>query len=317
MTDAAPDPDLDAEARALAAHVIDPFRWHRSQGRSPRPTASDIEFTLFRARGLGAEADRIWHSARGVSDAAGRQVGRIARARYGVRSPRGGLIPIVVLLLTIGMTAPLVLLGIGYRGHSLEPRPEAGAFWTAIIGGAMFVAALVTIGRPVPRPTFFQSQVVCVVLGGFATVWVFVTDDPAVRVRLIVGIAALVLTVVIFWVGRLRDPAATAAIDAALDDARAEAASGIPRERERLKAELAAEFADRDDCELLRRARTIAIETLHAEGNAAEDTAPDSAPGAYIIEQRTSDWMPRPQPKLGRRRTAANADRPAGSPNDR
>lgn len=296
MTGTSPVPD-EAAADALAAHVVDPARWGRRHGSSHLPAAAQIEYALFRARGLGAIGDATWHAARAVSDAAGRRVGRLVRARFGARSPKGGLVPISVFLLTLGMTAPLVFLGIGYRGNSLDPRPDAGAFWTAIIGGAMLVVALCTLGRPVPRFTFFQSQVVCVVLGGLAAIWAFATESPSVRLGLVVGIVGLALTVGIFWFGRARDRGATAAIDSAVDDARAEVKLEVETERERLIADLTAKLAEslpgRDDLAVLRRARNIAFEALHGEGNSGEDLDPDSVPGAHIIAARTSDWLPR------------------------
>lgn len=295
MTDAHPISD-EAAAVALAARVIDPFRWKKGQGGGPMLSAAEVEHQLLDACGLGAIAQRIWQESRAVSAAAGRRVGRLTRERYGIRSPKGGLSGILVFLLTLGMTAPLIFLGIGYRGNSLEPRPDAGAMWTAIIGGAMLAIALATLGRPVPRSTSFQSQAVCVALGGLATLWAITTDQPTVRLGLVIGIAGLVLAVALFWFGRHRDPAATAKLDSAVDVARAEVTSEVAAERERLVAELTAELAaalPRRDLEVLRRARTLAIETLRAEGNRAEDLAPDSAPGAYIIEERTNDWMPR------------------------
>ncbi|QEO14978.1 hypothetical protein FLP10_11550 [Agromyces intestinalis] len=309
MTDAAPaDPgrpaDRAAEAHALAERVTAPWFWRRSNGGGSRPlSGAEIESALFVELGLRDESARVWRESRAVSDRAHRRVGALLRARYGIRSPRGGLVTVLVLVCVLGMVAPLVLLGIGYRGHALEPDPRTGALLTAIVGTVMLAASMLTLGRPVARPTFFQSGVVCVLLGGFALLWILASGaDPSTRTWLAVGAIGLVLAVIVFWFGRIRDPESTARIDAALETVRAEVLVEVEHERQRLFAELEQVFAVRGDRELLRRARTIALAALHAGGNDADDTQPDSVPGAYIVVERTSDWLPKRWPPSSRHR---------------
>lgn len=252
-------------------------------------TTARVDDTVLRMHGLADLGSRLWAEASTVSDRAKADVTARVRAEYGVRNPRNGLIPILVLVLTFAGAIPLGFLNAIRLG---SPGGEATAsVLTAGIGIAQLVVSLSTGIRPVARPTVFQARISALVLLASVVIG-FVLTDGVPRILFVVGALGTLCAAIVYTMGRARDPEATARIDDAERRARVEVARDVDAERRRLRAELESALAGRDDVDTMRRTRSLAIAAFREEGGTAEDADPPALPGEYIIRDNTKQWLP-------------------------
>ncbi|WAA67003.1 hypothetical protein [Microbacterium oxydans] len=279
MTDRTPD---DLNAIALVRQDLG--------AQSPRDaSAARIDDTVLRIHGLKELGSSLWAEASKVSDRAKAAVTARVKAEYGVRSPRNGLIPTLVLILTFAGAIPIGFLNairLGSAGGEI-----IAAVLTAGIGIAQLVLSLSTGIRPVARPTVFQSRISVVVLL-VSVVIGFVLTDGVPRILFIVGALGTLCAAIIYTMGRARDPEATERIDDAERRARIEVTRDVDAERRRMRAELESALAGRDDLDTMRRTRSLAIAAFREEGGKAEDADPTALPGEYIIRDNTNRWLP-------------------------
>ncbi|WP_226534222.1 hypothetical protein [Microbacterium paraoxydans] len=279
MTDRTPD---ELNAIALVRQDLG--------AQSPRDaSAARIDDTVLRMHGLKDLGSRLWAEASAVSDRAKSEVTARVKAEYGLRSPRNGLIPILVLFLTFAGAIPIGFLNAIRLG---SPGGEVtAAMLTAGIGVAQLIVALSTGIRPVARPTVFQSRISVIVLL-ISVVIGFVLTEGVPRILFIVGALGTLCAAIVHTMTRARDPEATARIDDAEARARTDVTRTVDAERHRMRTELEAALAGRDDIDTMRRTRSLAIAAFREEGGKADDADPAALPGEYIIRNNTNRWLP-------------------------
>lgn len=279
MTDRTPD---ELNAIALVRQDLG--------AQSPRDaSAARIDDTVLRMHGLKDLSSQLWAEASAVSDRAKAEVTTRVKTEYGMRSPRNGLVTILVLILTFAGAIPIGFLNAIRLG---SPGGEITAsILTVGIGVAQLIVALSTGIRPVARPTVFQSRISVVVLL-ISVVIGFVLTDGVPRILFIVGALGTLCATIIYTMARARDPEATARIDDAEARARAEVKRTVDSERRRMRAELETALAGRDDIDAMRHTRSLAIAAFREEGGKADDPDPSALPGEYIIRNNTNRWLP-------------------------
>ncbi|MGM1017073.1 MAG: hypothetical protein ACQEW8_05995 [Actinomycetota bacterium] len=257
----------------------------------PKATnTAQVDRAVLRSYGLAEVADRIWRDATEVSDTARADVTRRVRSEHGARSPRGGLISILVRILTFTGAIP-----IGFLNAIRLGSPEGlqiGAVLTAALGIVAVGLATATRLRPVAASTAFQSKIFALLILIASAIGVTIADDIVQTLLFIAGAAGALIAAVLYSIGRARDRSATAHIDEAEARARTEVAPSVDAERERMRARLAGALSGRADVDAIRSTRSLVIAALRQEGSAAEDTAPTSLPGEYIIRTNTNRWLP-------------------------
>lgn len=279
MTDRTPD-DLNAIALVRQGLGAQPPR---------DASAARIDDTVLRIHGMQDLGSHLWAEASTVSDRAKADVTARVKAEYGARSPRNGLIPTLVLVLTFAGAVPLGFLQAIRLG---SPGGEVtAAVLTAALGIAQLLLSLGTGVRPVARPTVFQSRISVVVLLASVVIGFMVTDGVP-RILFVVGALGTLCAAIIYTMGRARDPEATERIDDAERRAGIEVTRDVDAERRRLRAELERALAGRDDIDRMRRTRSLAIAAFREEGGKAEDADPSALPGEYIIRDNTDRWLP-------------------------
>ncbi|MBY6060722.1 hypothetical protein [Microbacterium esteraromaticum] len=256
-------------------------------------SATDIEAAVFAAAGqrdlandLIRESYQLCHRARG-------RVKEVLREHYGPRAPRSGAITILILILLFAATAPLGLLN-AYRLDTVASTLPA-AVAAAVVGAALLVAVLATGLRPVAQNVVLQMSLAFGLLAVATGIGVATSTGTALLLFLLGGGLALI-SLILMLIGRARDREATIRMDTAYRSAYLEVAPEVAAERERLITGLPARLTSRGaDIAALRALRSSAIESFAAEGNPTSDSAPESVPGAYLVDLETQRWLPAPQ----------------------
>lgn len=254
-----------------------------------RAGAPDVEYAILTSRGLRSVADDTWLDAAAVTKGARARIRRHLHGRYGTRSPRGGLVTVGTLLLVFAPAAPLGLLNAVRLGSSSVELFAAGL--TTAIGAAALLLAACAAGRPVPRATLFQAEVLAVLLVGTAIAGVTMTYGVS-RWGFIVGAALAAIAAIAHRVGRSRDSAATAEFDGSLAAAYDAVAASVDADRERMIHSLRATLSRRADHAEMRALRTATIAALREAGNLVADLDPDAVIGTAIVQQNTTAWRP-------------------------
>lgn len=254
-----------------------------------RASAAEIEKAVLRVYKLDSISSRLWHESAAVCDRARKSVKQRLRARFGARSPRGGAITMLTLVLVFSIALP-----IGFLNAIRLGSPEGAAIAaiaTVAIGGISLVLSLLSRFKPVSRPTLFQAQLLTVGLAFSAGIGAVITEG-IIRMLFIAGAATGIAALIIFLIGRYRDLEATRQIDTGLENAFIDVTTEVTAERARMLDSLAGELSGRTDLDDIRALRSASIEAFRALGNEASDDDPRSLPGAYIIHIQTRYWLP-------------------------
>lgn len=252
--------------------------------------AAQIDRAVLRAHGLEELAVQLWREAGETSDRAAAEVTRRIRAEYGVRSPRGGLLPIAVLILTFAGAAPIGFLNAIRLGS--PGGLTVAAVLTVVLGLAALGLSFAAGMRPVAGPTALQSKISAFVMLLAGGIGIAVAADPVADALFAVGAVGAIGAAAIYAFGRSRDRAATERIDSAEARIRAEVAPQVDQDRARLRDELAARLSGRDDVDAMRSMRSLAIAAFRDQGGKTEDADPGALPGGYIIRDNTTRWLP-------------------------
>lgn len=254
-----------------------------------RGGSPDVEYAIFTTHGLKDLAESTWLEAAAVNQRARASVKKHLTERFGARSPRGGAISFATLLLVFTPAIPLGILNAVRLGSTnLEP---AAAITVGTIGLVALIIALCAGGRPVARSTLFQTEVLAVLLIGTAIIGAMLTTGFS-RASFLIGAAASALAAILHLIGRGRHATETAQIDNGLEDAYLVVSAEVQDERDRMIRELTTALTSRTDIEDMRALRSATITALREAGNAATDPDPQSIPGAYIVRQNTTFWLP-------------------------
>ena len=268
------DDALIAQARADALRVppahLDPAK---------------VDYIAIEVVAGAALAERTWHDARRVSEAARRAAWGRLRERFGARDPHRGWLN-AFLFLTLIPAAFALVTALGVRGIAND---TGAAGWLGV-AVAVMDAVLLAVARTRPLSGAFARALLPTPLLLAATAIVLAVGDlPGVAGA---AVGAVVSAVTFVWVVamRRRDPQAREEMDAAIPTALLDAAPLAREGAEKVERDLLTELGA-DRAAQVVRVRDAVLADLAPERPKLQDAEAGAPPGALIVGRLSSEWV--------------------------
>lgn len=236
---------------------------------------------MFEVAGQGDLADRVWHDARRIGEAANRGARESKKIEYGGRAPGNGWIGWLLLLAAI-CAALCAAMCSGFRPDP-EDR-EVAAVALAVAAGLLNLVTLVGMKLRPLNGVLWRVQ--AVVAGGLVLGTRFTLSRGALPAGAAIGVSAVVavLMLVTMFAVRAAKPKEAAQLDGATVRAYVAAIEGSEVAASTLRARVASEI-DPEFAQFLVRVRTAAFANMPDRVTARADLSQydESVPAGGVI----------------------------------
>jgi hypothetical protein len=268
------DDALIAQTRAAALQVQ---RAHLDPAK--------VEYLTIRAVAGAALAERAWHDARRVSEAARRAAWGRLRERFGARDPHRGWLN-AFLFLTLIPAAFALVTALGVRGVAND---TGAAGWLGVVVAVMDVV-LLAVARTRPLSGAFPRALLPTPLLLAATAIVLAAGDLPGTAGAAVGAAVSAGTFGWVVAMRRRDPQATLEMDTAIPTALLDAAPLAREGAQKVERDLLTDLGV-DRAAQVVRVRDAVLADLAPDRPKLQDAEAGAPAGAFIVGRLSSEWV--------------------------